>query len=57
MTGLPMILLAGVLVWSGSSVNSSMADSTGAFLNITLVFIAICVTTIALIQMIVSAVS
>ena len=52
-----MILLAGVLVWSGSSVKSSMADSTGAFLNITLVFIAICVTTIALIQMIVSAVN
>ncbi len=57
MTALPMILLAGVLVWSGNSANSSMADSTGAFLNITLVFIAICVTTIALIQIVVSAVN
>ena len=57
MFALPMILLSSVLVYAGNSANSSMANSTGSFLNIVLVFLAICATTIALIQMVVSAVN
>ena len=57
MFALPMILLSSVLVFAGNSANSSMANSTGSFLNIVLVFLAICVTTIGLIQMVVSAVN
>ena len=57
MVALPMILVSVALVWAGQGFLDSMADSTGALLNIIMTFIAICLTTIALIQIIVSAVN
>ena len=57
MVALPMILVSAALVWAGQGFLKSMADSTGALLNIIMIFIAICLTTIALIQIVVSAVN
>jgi hypothetical protein len=57
MTALPMVLISMALLWGGKSVLDSMEGSTGAFLNIVMVFLAICLTTIAMIQIIVSAVN
>ena len=57
MVALPMILVSAALVWAGQGFLESMADSTGALLNIIMIFIAICLTTIALIQIVVSAVN
>ena len=57
MVALPMILVSAALVWAGQGFLESMTDSTGAMLNIVMIFIAICLTTIALIQIVVSAVN
>ena len=57
MVVLPLILVSSVLVWVGNSLMDSMNDSTGAFLNILMVFLAICLTAIAFIQVVVSAVN
>ena len=57
MVALPMILVSAALVWAGQGFLDSMADSTGALLNIVMIFLAICLTTIALIQIVVSAVN
>ena len=57
MVALPMILVSAALVWAGQGFLDSMDDSTGALLNIIMTFIAICLTTIALIQIVVSAVN
>ena len=57
MVALPLILISAILVWGGSSLLDSMGDSTGAMLNIVMVFLAICLTAIAFIQVVVSAVN
>lgn len=57
MIALPMMLVAMTLLFAGRSVLESMESSTGAFLNIVMVFLAICLTTIAMIQIIVSAIN
>jgi len=57
MVALPMILVSMALVWAGQGFLESMDNSTGALLNIIMTFIAICLTTIALIQIVVSAVN
>ena len=57
MTALPMILASAILVWGGSSLMDSMGDSTGALLNIVMTFLALCLTAIAFIQIVVSAVN
>ena len=57
MVALPMILVSVALVWGGRGMLDSMGDSTGALLNIVMTFLAICLTTIALIQVVVSAVN
>ena len=57
MTALPMILASVILVWGGSSLMDSMGDSTGALLNIVMTFLALCLTAIAFIQIVVSAVN
>ena len=54
---LPMFLVSAALVWLGQGFFDSMGDSTGALLNLVLTFVAICLTTIALIQIVVSAVN
>ena len=57
MTALPMILTSVILVWAGSSLMESMDNSTGALLNIVMTFLALCLTAIAFIQIVVSAVN
>ena len=57
MTALPMILTSVILVWGGSSLMESMDNSTGALLNIVMTFLALCLTAIAFIQIVVSAVN
>ena len=54
---LPMILVSASLVFAGQGILDSMGDSTAALLNIIMTFLAICLTTIALIQIVVSAVN
>ena len=57
MTALPLILTSIILVWGGGSLMESMGDSTGALLNIVMTFLALCLTAIAFIQIVVSAVN
>ena len=57
MVALPLLLVSATLVWAGGEMLDSMDDSTGALLNIIMTFSAICLTTIALIQIVVSAVN
>ena len=58
MTALPLLLVSVIMMWVGDEIFlDGMANSTGAFLNILAVFLAICLTAIALIQIIVSAVN
>ena len=57
MIALPMMLVAMALLFAGHSVLENMDSSTGALLNIVMVFLAICLTTIAMIQIIVSAIN
>ena len=57
MTALPMILTSVILVWGGNSLMGSMDNSTGALLNIVMTFLALCLTAIAFIQIVVSAVN
>ena len=57
MTALPLILASVLLVWGGGSLMESMDDSTGALLNIVMTFLALCLTAIAFIQIVVSAVN
>lgn len=57
MTALPMVLVSLALLWGGKAALDGMENSTGAFLNILMAFLAICLTTIAMIQIIVSAVN
>ena len=57
MIALPMMLVAMALLFAGHSVLESMDSSTGALLNIVMVFLAICLTTIAMIQIIVSEIN
>lgn len=54
---LPLILISAALVWVGHSVMNSTEGSSGALLNIMMVFLAICLTTISFIQIVVSAVN
>ena len=57
MIALPLILISAALVWGGHSVMNSTEGSSGALLNIMMVFLAICLTTISFIQIVVSAVN
>ncbi len=57
MTALPLLLVSTILVWGGSIIMESMDDSTGAFLNIVMTFLALCITAIAFIQIVVSSVN
>ena len=57
MIGLPLLLVSGCLVWVGNSLYSSMGGTGGSIVNLTMVFLGICIATIALIQMIASAVN
>jgi len=58
MTALPLLMTSAILMWVGNEFFlEGMDSSTGAFLNITTVFLAICLTAIALIQIVVSAVN
>jgi hypothetical protein len=58
MTALPLLMISTILMWVGNEFFlEGMDNSTGAFLNITTVFLAICLTAIALIQIVVSAVN
>ena len=57
MIGLPLLVISGALVWAGDSLSSSMDGTNGAIANLVMVFLGICMATIALIQMIVSSVN
>jgi len=58
MTALPLLIVSAIMIWVGDEIFlDGMANSTGAFLNILAVFLAICLTAIALIQIVVSAVN
>ena len=57
MVALPLLLVSATLVWAGGEMLDSMDDSTGALLNIIMTFVAISLTTVALIQIVVSAVN
>jgi len=58
MTALPLLIVSAIMMWVGDEIFlDGMANSTGAFLNILAVFLAICLTAIALIQIVVSAVN
>ena len=58
MTALPLLIVSVIMMWVGDEIFlDGMANSTGAFLNILAVFLAICITAIALIQIVVSAVN
>ena len=58
MTAIPLLLVSAIMMWVGDEIFlDSMANSTGAFLNISEVFLAICLTAIAFIQFVVSAVN
>jgi len=58
MTALPLLIVSVIMMWVGDEIFlDGMANSTGAFLNILAVFLAISLTAIALIQIVVSAVN
>lgn len=57
MIGLPLLMASGILVWGGDNLATSMEGTNGAIVNIVMVFIAICLATIALIQMVACAVN
>jgi len=57
MIGLPMLVTSGVMVWGGDFFSSTMGGTNGAVANLVMVFLGICMATIALIQMIASAVN
>lgn len=57
MIGLPMLVISGVMVWGGDFFSSTMGGTSGSIVNLTMVFLGICIATIALIQMIASAVN
>ena len=57
MIGLPMLIVSGCMVWIGESLSSSIGGDNGAIVNLVLVFLGICIATIALIQMVASAVN
>lgn len=57
MIGLPLLLASGCLVWVGDLLSTSMGGTGGSIVNLTMVFFGICIATIALVQMIASAVN
>ena len=57
MIGLPMLVTSGVMVWGGDFFSSTMGGTNGAVANLVMVFLGICMATIALIQMIASTVN
>tara|TARA_X000001036_G_scaffold118356_1_gene111829 strand:- start:412 stop:1251 length:840 start_codon:yes stop_codon:yes gene_type:complete len=58
MTALPLLIVSAIMMWVGDEIFlDGMANSTGAFLNILAVFLAISLTAIAFIQIVVSAVN
>ena len=57
MIGLPLLLTSGCLVWVGGLLSTSMGGTGGSIVNLTMVFFGICIATIALVQMIASAVN
>ena len=57
MIGLPMLVISGALVWAGDSLSSSVDGTNGAVAILVMVFLGICMATIALIQMIASSVN
>lgn len=58
MTALPLLIVSAIMIWVGDEIFlDGMANSTGAFLNILAVFLAISLTAIAFIQIVVSAVN
>ena len=57
MIGLPLLLASGCLVWVGGLLSTSMVGTGGSIVNLTMVFFGICIATIALVQMIASAVN
>ena len=58
MTALPLLVVSAIMIWVGDEIFlDGMANSTGAFLNILAVFLAVSLTAIAFIQIVVSAVN
>ena len=58
MTALPLLIVSAIVIWVGDEIFlDGMANSTGAFLNILAVFLAVSLTAIAFIQIVVSAVN
>ena len=58
MTALPLLIVSAIMMWVGDEIFlDGMANSTGAFLNILAVFLAISLTAISFIQIVVSAVN
>ena len=58
MTALPLLIVSAIMMWVGDEIFlDGMANSTGAFLNILAVFLAVSLTAIAFIQIVVSAVN
>lgn len=58
MTALPLLIVSAIMIWVGDEIFlDGMANSTGAFLNILAVFLAVSLTAIAFIQIVVSAVN
>ena len=58
MTALPLLIVSAIMIWVGDEIFlDGMVNSTGAFLNILAVFLAVSLTAIAFIQIVVSAVN
>ncbi len=57
MIGLPLLTISGILVLGGSYLSSSIEGTSGAVTNLVMVFLAICLATISLIQVVASAVN
>jgi hypothetical protein len=57
MVALPLLVMSGAMAWGGQSALRSMEGSAGAAVNLTLVFLALCLTTIAFIQIVVTSVN
>ncbi len=57
MFALPMLVMSFVLVFAGNSAHESMDNSTGKVINILFVISALCLITIALIQIVVQSVN
>ena len=57
MNSLPMFIMSFAMVWGGQSAIDSMDGSAGLIVNLILVILAVCLTTIAFIQIVVHSVN